>query len=476
MKSFKITYKDFMRGQNSYEDYPDGGIVTSAIGANPFSRRAWLQNAPDQAQVTDIPGVGQSIAYAQGPASANFVSLGRTTGGNGKFYSINTSTGVYTLVASDTTKTYSKTNSDATYYAGKYYFTSESNVTQTDLALGSLDPVWWTTTQAQPAFADTKHPVVVYGAILYIGDGKYIHQYDNYDQGIGGPLAQSQVLDLEDGYVIDNMVVYNNLIFIAAHLGNGFSKIYTWDGFSPSWIDEYDANDLITSMFVFQGILFVFMPNAVCYFDGTKIKEIREISGSVYKHMVTKSRTSMYLIEVIDSTHSCITRYSPVVFQGKQANVWYRYLDQSIANGLYDTCIIGASQSLFSASNASTARKSSFIDGSNINDRSTTKNNIFTFNQRTFSVQVNVRSIVAEFDDISTGTNEIDLAWIDDKETSHSVGSITGVNTEEHNRQMFDSFEQPLSRIVQLVATIKKSARLKSIEVFYEPSELPVNS
>lgn len=482
LPSFEINFKDYIRGQNSFNEYPDGGIKTESIGANPFYVRGYLSTSPDQTNINAIDGDGDNdiavLAYGQGVGVNTLVACAAEDATNsGLFYTIDPN-GVYTLVGSpDAAHNYVKGNTDSAFYHSHFYFTSTQDLARMDDDLTSPDFSYWTGTLGQSNFTSFKHPLLVFGDILYIGDGQYLHQIDD-------TTPQEQVLDLEEGYIVDCLITYNNLMFIAAHQGNGFSKIYTWDGFSPSWLDEYEVNDTISCLFVFQGVLFVFFDDAIGYFDGTKVKQIREIAGTVQKHMVTKSRTAMYFIETFGGGNlgrSCLTRYSPVIFQGSQVNTFIRYLDQfalTNENNRYVTCVISRNQNLFTSTvnNAADTASSGEIDGDKIQLPSDVKTYEFVFNDRNFNSQVQIRQVIAQFADVDED-NTIALSYIDDSNTQRVIGTVSGSNADVTARESFkDTLQYPATQRVTPVVAIEKHARLFKVRFYYEGVEEQVPS
>lgn len=460
--NFQVNFRDFLKGQNSYRDYPDGGFITDSIGANPFYRRGWLTTAPDQDVVGNIGSGYEVIAHGQGVIADSLVALVTDpTSGNGYFFKVAAANGAYTQVgAADATHDYVKGVSEAAFYKSKFYFTSTTSLVQTDIALTSPNFTYL----GLSLNASYRHSLLVYGDILYIADGNTLHQVDNV-------TLQQNVLDLDVGYEIDSMVTYNNLIFIAAHQGDGFSKIYTWDGFSPSWLDEYEVDDIVYTLFVYQGVLFAFYKDAMGYFDGTKIKQIREISGIVYKHMVTKSRTAMYFIETINSSLTCITRYSPTVFQGKQINTFIRYLAQITGAHLWKSCVISTGQSLYgSGRTAAGVSQYSYLSGANINNPSLTKNYEIEFNERSFSSQVQLRQMIAIME-VNT-ENKIDWTYRNDKQFIETIGTSDGALPEIELRESFkDEFDFSATQIIAPIVRLYKGALLKSVRYFYQGVE-----
>lgn len=107
------------------------------------------------------------------------------------------------------------------------------------------------------------HPLLVgQDNNLYIGNGRYLASHDPL-----GTTVNYKALDLKPGWIITALSVYQSYIAILAYKASGFAtslsksetKLFFWDGFSPSWNFEYYVRDNFASNLLYDGSdLFVF--------------------------------------------------------------------------------------------------------------------------------------------------------------------------------------------------------------------------
>lgn len=473
---FRIDRSDFLRGANTYEDYPDGGIVSSSYGYNAFKLPGFLTLSPSLDTATSVTaglpvGVGISFARGKNGLSQETVCIGRNASDDGYFYTVNDSTGALTLVGSaDTTKNYTVGKTSTVFYAGNYYTTSETDITLNvpGLTAGSRNVSWWQTTKGMaPLDANAPHPQVIYGDIHYIADGRYIHQNDN-------GTTQYNVFDLGVDWVITAMEVYNNLIYIAAepyynYNGNyhGLAKIFTWNGYNDGFLDEYLVENRISSMVVFKNTLYVFTRNYMGYFDGNIVRNLYPVSGQIYSHQVTSTSDSMWFAD-----NTTIVRYGSPYLTGKLRFHKFWSTVSLAVNGLcspsYESLVITTT----GASNGSNF----FI--SNVNTPATSGSAAVVFNKRMFTRPVRIRGAVIQLRDTLTSspTRSVTVGYVSDVDATKSK-TFTGGNAAmvDKQRWRFDFFNQQPTRRIQPFLTMGSNPYIEWVDFLYEPSEDMLN-
>lgn len=463
---FRIDSTDFLKGGNTFENYTDGGIGFNYTGYNPFAKPGWLAGAPSSGSTVDatlVKNPGISWGIGKGAISQTIMSVGINSSNDGYFYNVTPSTGAFTLVGSaDTTQTYQQGFTDTVFYKGSYFTTSKTDIVKNSYDLATRDVSFWQTTRSHPSLNSyALHPQVVFGDIHYIADGQYLHQNDN-------GTTQVQVLDLGSDYVITALTVYNNLIYIAAEpyynfsgTAHGGSKIFTWNGYADSFLDEYDVDLRVTAMRVWRSILYVWTYGAYMgYFvDGT-VKPLYPVTTPVYPSQITTTRDSLWFTD----GYVAIRYGSPFLRGTHRFNRTYNE-NPNVING-----IIGNYQNgMIIASTGTTYGSNKFVSDVNAAGGCTV-----AFNARTFPQPVKVRGYVINCSQIESGKT-VQVSYIDETGTEKGQKAMNFSTTPYEFSRRFDVFgEKAQTRIIPYLY-LDGGAYLKSVDVLYEPSEWKIN-
>lgn len=480
---FRIDYHDFLRGSNSYVNYPDGGFLSTSYGINIFNTPGLLTTTPHKSE-TVHSSLGSSepiIAWGLGPSSSGLggelVALGVTGSSDGVFYNVNSSSGNITANGSaDTTQAYNGNGFvDAIQYQGSWYFTSRVNVIKCSIDLNTKDLTFWTTTKSKSSLQQySPHPMVVYNDILWIADQNYLHSLD-------GSTASTQVFDLPSGWVITAMCIYNNLIYMAAEpywnasgFYHGQAKIFTWNGYSDSWLDEYDVDTRVNCLYVFDGTLFAFTQYYLGYFDGVRVKYLRPVLNQIFKSQVTQVDNSMFYVDGINmirygspvpGTRKVFVNYIPATASQGYSAIIAHYLKQMIivekgnSNGL---------PYLVSDINAAGGSSESYLQD---------------YNARFFSRPVRVRSVVVETESGLASGQSVDVNYFDHTGASKDA-AFFGYSSNEFgtgalqgkNIWRFDVEDGIVTRTIRPSVTVAKDTKLRYVDFYYEQSEDDLNN
>lgn len=306
-RRFTLDARTFLRGVSTSDETQDGGFSPSSKGVQIFVTAGLVHSGATFANewsaaiqsngyfaftnwhTTASPGLGRALS-----SNASF---------DGYFCQLNDTSGQPTVSATDTGRDYKPGISDMLKYQSSIFTTSTTNVALSTFDFGTNDFTWWTVTRGHAALSSNVlwHGIVEYGGIMYIADGRYLHSWD-------GTTSTTQVLDLPDGMTITSMVVHNNLLTISAEfyfdnlVGNYYrgSKIFTWDGFSPSWLSESDVNERIDTLLSDGGVLFATTPRFFGYFNGVSLVPLRKLTTQVRKYQITSARDRIYIAQGSD--------------------------------------------------------------------------------------------------------------------------------------------------------------------------------
>lgn len=467
---FTIDRRNFLKGSNTFEHYPDGEFLFSQSGYNTFSKPGLLANVPSYGSTVDgsLP-IGIGISWAQGLAAGSFAPdsmvVGRNSSDDGTFWTMIESTGALTQVGSaDTSHDYVLGKTDTVFYKGSFYTTSATDMTKNSVDLATRDTSWWVTTKSQSSLnSAAPHPQVVFGDIRYIADGHVLHQDDN-------GTVQAAVFDLGSDWVITALRVYNNQIYIAAEPYYNFSgtysggaKIFTWNGYSDSWLEEYYVGERINAFFDFKNVLYVWTPNYVGYFTGTTIDPLYPVNNKVTWSQIMATSDSMWYV---DGTQ--IVRFGSPFLKGKKT--FNRFFETvSAGNGL-----------LSPTSEAALILSSGVSNGSNfyVADVNGTPSGNWSFrgNPRQFPKPVRIRAYV--FHTLSLASGYVELAYYNDAGALVGTKRFTASDAAMINKSSwrFDVLGGAPTVSFDPYITIAGVPYLRSIDVLYEGSETKQNA
>lgn len=483
MPSFRVDKTDFLKGNNSYDDYPDGGVTSSTVGVNAFSKPGLITQAPQlgNSVTAGLPQNGV-VSWALGYGASSPIIFATTIFGSnqGKWYTANSSTGDLTpLTGYDSTggRTYQIGITDTVFYNAKMYTSATDDIVEQNIDGTSRLLTFWTTTKGKAALTSgIPHPLLVYESILYIADGRYLHKLD-------GITASTQVFDLPPNFVITAMVEFNGLIYVTAepYINNngvihGGSFMFSWDGTTDSWFEQYYINYRVNAMYVYKNRLFMWTNKFMGQWDGSKIVPLKAVSNQVFKCHITETSDSL-----VYADGTILVRFGAPFIPGAVER-FYSYLNSGLGNNwtgiisTQDNNLIAVETALGPAINTSEA-KNYYI--SNLNTATTSGARSFTFNTRFFNKPVKVRRVVVELDRPLRFQDKVypwfynDTASGNDIQPAYKSGVVTGTDSAMINKTVFDFDYGKIetTRFIQPRLYVFGDVHVRSIDYFYEAAE-----
>ncbi len=298
MTKWKITIPNFLGGfapawyLSSYPSYGNKNMAGDMKNVNLIDPNCVTQG-PGLATLTNGDQSGVVTTLIKGildKAVASDVSY--AIGGN-KLYKITSTEVVSDANFPHTIDHPSYTNEngeDVAYFQGNLYYSYNhsdgGDVGKYDISGNSFDDDWLSTTGGF-SLQNAPHPMIVGGNdFLYVANGRYITSYD-------GETITEKDLDLPQNAVIQSLVWTLNRLWIAVNRPSltGSNKtigsIYVWDGYSPSWEDEIRIKGKIGTLYVKDGVIYVFYQDVTSgnsklgYFTGSHIRELVTFKGSL---------------------------------------------------------------------------------------------------------------------------------------------------------------------------------------------------
>lgn len=464
MPILTIDARDWFRGASTTDELADGGFSPLSKGINLFASPGLLLPGQAPTDTADTPAITQGIfGWAATPFSGFFgYALGSNATDDGKVYAID-ATGLIGSTGSYTSKDYQPNISDIITYKGSG--ADKLLITSTiDIAYGNdnttLAETWWTSTLGlSPLGQFDPHHMCEFGGIIYIADGRYIHSWD-------GTTGTYNALDLPQGFVIDDIVVFNNAIYITASLSKRFNSsvagrcyIFTWDGFSATFQDQIPIEERIITMVPFGGTLFVTTQKYFGYFTGSTVLALYPLSTPVYKYQATITNDRLYMAQGAD----VLCYGNPIVSRPKFFSFPLKH--SSTLVGLH--CIQTGS---LVYSTGTKIGAWSDVNGSN------QTGGIFYDNRKVFGGQVRIRSISFEHEALASGSSQT-MEYIDDTQSARAVGTLSFASFGAIAKHRFDIFNKAATLTSQIKITFGATPNkgIRRIHISYEPSELREN-
>ena len=269
-----------------YSDYPAygnknmAGKMTNVDLTNP----SYVTQGPGLTTLTDGDENGNvdtliSTILDKAQKSDTSYAAGEDT-----FYIISSS-------AVTSTHTVSGTNvniEDIVYYQGDVYYSwyddSTADIGKYDVSAGTYDDDWGTDVAGAGPFQGVPLPLEEGGDDkFYMGQANFVSSYD-------GSTWDADALDLPDNCEIQDLKWVNNRLYIAANSPavSGTNKeegsIFIWDTVSNSWTDEITIKGGLSSLYVKNGVLYVFYKDDSCHLgivQDNQIKYLCDFEGTL---------------------------------------------------------------------------------------------------------------------------------------------------------------------------------------------------
>lgn len=469
--SFRIDKADWLKGNNSYDNFPEGGALYSTVGVNAFSKPGLLAQAPSLgASVTgSLPANGViSWGVGSGASAPTVMAVYSNPSNHALFYSVDPTTGAMTEVGTgDTTRSYKLGITDTVFYNGSFYTTSETDICKNSADLATRDQNWWTGTSGKAALTSgVPHPLVVYESIMYIADGRYLHKLD-------GSTISLQVWDAPPDYVITAMVEYNGLIYITAEpyknltgSVHGLSQMFSWDGLLESWYEQYFLDYRIDSLYVYKNRLYGFTKQFVAEWTGSEMDPVFPISNQVFNCHITATSNSMVFAD-----GSTLIRFGKP-FSTAMVRKFYRYMSSAALN--FGGILSIAGNNMIATELHATASPNYYI--SNFDAPATSGTRTLTFNTRFLKKPVKLTALVIETEAIASG-QKVKAGLITDKGVTvyptYSSGEFDNATAEMagKKRWRFELSGKEATREITPVVNITGGVHVKSVDYIYEGSE-----
>lgn len=462
-----IDRKDFLKGVSSFDDVADGGYSPNSKGINPFATPGLLKPGPSFNTAAGTIPAGGIFAFSTwhtniAPGIVRMLGGTGSAAFDGKFYTSD-DFGTLTLAASDTANDYKAGISDMIRYKSEFYCTSTSDISKSNYDFSSNDFDYWVTTKGKTALqTGYPHPMVVFADILFIADGRYLHQID-------GTTCTSQVLILPEDYVITALELYNGLIYIAAAKFQNLTesvpaidaRIFTWDSYSATFVDEFPIQDPIDSMKVFGGTLLVFAQNYMGFWTGSTINVLRQLTSRVYKYQISITKDRLLYLQ----GDSLFCLGNPVMSKPKFFSIPAVNPDGSFM-ALFchrpGKAICPSSSTMYSIQD---------LDGSAITGKT------FYSNKYDLPYYSKIKEVIVVSETLA-GSTSIALSFIDSTGTTRTIGTYSqalypGVSYHSFNVEILNI--PPTFGYQQIVTFTTAPKGIRRIYVVYEPVEMVPN-
>lgn len=469
--NFRLDGKDWLKGNNSYDNFPEGGALQETVGINAFSKPGLLAQAPSvgAAVTASLPINGVvSWGIGSGASAPAVIAVYANATDDASFYSVNTSTGAMTIVGSaDSGRDYKLGTTDTVWYNGNFYTTSDTDICKNSADLGTRDTSWWITTSGKSALTSgVPHPLLVYESIMYIADGRYLHKLD-------GTTISLQVWDAPPDHVITAMTEYNGLIYIVAEpyknltgSVHGLSQMFSWDGLLESWYEQYFMDYRVNALYVHKNRLYAWTNEFLGLWTGSELEPLYPVSNQVFKcHITATSDSFLY------ADGDTIVRYGKP-YTTALTKKFYNYMSSAALP--FAGIISAEGDNLIATEKHASASPNYYI--ADINTPATSGTRAFKFNHRFFIQPVKARGVVITTEAIASGQS-VKAGYIDmDGNAQYpdaDSGTFAYATAKMAGKIMwrFDFNGKPATRSMTPIINVTGDVHIRSVDYLYEPSE-----
>jgi hypothetical protein len=482
---FRVDFQDWLAGNNLYDDYPNGGLLASASGYNPFRYPGLLVPNKDYSTTTITSGLVRAPVIAADittDSGFNFVAVGSQGDPNddiaaGTFYLIDPETGAMSVLTNPggaaINYNYQLGWSEAvTGELGNVFITSEDDVTLVNPSHGTLrvDQGWGNANGISGGLNSLNmHPMARFEEFIYIGDGNNVHQIDidagtaieDYFEAIPTNFEVTS-MEQHKSYLLMAITQYAGDILdpdYSVYNSNTGHEILAWDGFSPSFTDRFPVPNQVTAMrSTPEGICYIWTTKHFGYLNGSRFEPLRELTSRVYKHMIVPAPHG----GVMYAQGTKVVRYSSAVPGGK------KFFTVQADAGLTITSILQAFETRLmvftdSGDNAVAGKNLLWDDL----DAGTPGTKSFAFNQRVLRVNCKVRHVVIETEGLNGGS--VQVQYYDQNGDLRDCGTFNGAGAQAGKRAWnFAIHSHPGTNVIKPYITISGGAKLRAFEFYYE--------
>jgi hypothetical protein len=352
MKTIIIGANEFLAWMSFNENINNKGFSPNSLGFE-VNRQA-LEGVlmPGRTATETSTGLSGEILAACPCFRSNVFNYYSITSG-GKVFATVIGTPSHTLKATLTGKTYDG-YSDIIFYKDNLYISSADNIAKSDFTFTGADPDedWWTTTAGGSTLTTgVYHKFLEFQGVLYVTNGNKIVSWDETTS-----TANDSAFTLPDGWVISDIAIINNYIYVAATHGTPnytrttSTKLYVWNGVNPTlWQSEYSLSiPNITSINEVNGKVIVTGGRSLYEFTGYGLRYIIYLSSTPnnWKQVVVHSGKlyfRSYLgIKCYDPANDSLTM--PIHLSTEYSNVstvnigYYDFVDLFSIDGKFYRC------------------------------------------------------------------------------------------------------------------------------------------
>jgi len=350
MNIITIDKSNFLKGASTIKYLDDGGFSPDSLGFE-INNEIYL----------GLLLAGKSLTLKTSDLGTTVInSCFYTSSGLFLYYFIDASGHIYesvvgslatTLKATESIKEYNSM-SDIISYNDNLFITSTTDIMMSNFTFTGSDPIkdWWTVTKSKTALTSgVPHLLFEFNGILYITNGNKLASWD-------GTTANNAVLTLPTGWAITAVEILNNRIYLAASQKyesgmenyNLSTKIFIWDGYSASWIDEKKIKvQPITAMIEMDGLIYFFASHSIYIFDGSSYRKLRYLDIIMTRNKISVYNGKLYYALTSSGEVGCydsiLKSFSTPIKHGKTVSVlkigYLTYVDLITAEGKGYRCV-----------------------------------------------------------------------------------------------------------------------------------------
>lgn len=312
-KQIQLGYDQFIAGMASSDYAGDGALGTASTGINPYTTQGVIRATATLVDAA-VNISGNIIASCE---DSQVTSPNDRIMKDDDFQLYSVSGGVVTKQIVSFIKTYRFGITDMVSYAGQTYCSSTTHLAQINTSA-------WTMTETFKTFNDAQahHPLLVYGGLLYFGDGNLLKSCD-----ASGTVVTVLTLVTTEKIVTLGIDPGSGYMLISAQ--NSYNPtdtiqqrgyIYMYDGVSTTFARKIVMDDMVSAFYAVGGTVYVGTGQNLGVWNGAGVTFLRKLVNVTattnelpYKHHFAHVRNILLVADGVN-----VLAYGEVI-AGKKA-------------------------------------------------------------------------------------------------------------------------------------------------------------
>lgn len=424
-KQIQLGYDQYILGMASNDFSGDGALGTSSFGLNPFSQQGVMRPIANLVDNSSNMS-GNMIASCE---DSQVVSPNNRIIKDDDFNLYSWSGSAITKQMTNFTKVYTFGVTDMVSFAGSTYISSTTHLAQVNTSA-------WTMTETFKTFNDASafHPLLVYGPLVYFGDGNLLKSLDASGTVVTVlTLVTTEKIvalgiDPGSGYMlISTQASYNPTDSVQQR-----GYIYMYDGVSTTFARKIVMDDMVCAFYAVSGTVYIGTGSNIGIWNGAGVTFLRRLSNVTlttadlpFKHHFSHVKNILMVIDGLN-----VVAYGEVI-TGKKA--FYNLAKNTVnSNNIKGICPLGNNQFGISFST------SNFYVGDLLSMAAGTNTMYFSNIYFPRPIAVHRIRVITTGMAVTSGSGIGGVSFFDEKSQQYSSVPTAFINTTGATKYVFD--------------------------------------